>query len=99
MASIYDRAGWKMGGTRDKYIKYESVGGQFLGRTLCGLNSLVKEFSTSPLSLIWMQESYPILIHIFRSNAVGGMQMAPKNIRSNKDMFNILGISSWVFKT
>jgi hypothetical protein len=48
MSSICNRAGWKMGGTRDKYIKYESAGDQFLGRTLCGLSSLVKEFSTSP---------------------------------------------------
>jgi hypothetical protein len=48
MASICNWAGWKIGGTRDKYIKYDSAGDQFLGRTLCGLNSLVKEFSTSP---------------------------------------------------
>jgi hypothetical protein len=36
------------GGTRDKYIKYKLASDQFLGRTLCGLSSLVKEFSTSP---------------------------------------------------
>ena len=48
MASICNRAGWKMGGTRDKYIKYESAGDQFLGRTLCGFSSLTKEFSLSP---------------------------------------------------
>lgn len=48
MSSICNRAGWKLGGTRDKYIKYEAAGDQFLGRTLCGLNSLTKEFSLSP---------------------------------------------------
>jgi hypothetical protein len=48
MASICNRTGWKMGGTRDKYIKYEAAGDQFLGQTLCGLDSLVKEFSVPP---------------------------------------------------
>ena len=48
MSSICSRAGWKLGGARDKYIKFESAGDQFLGRTLCGLNPLVKEFSFSP---------------------------------------------------
>jgi hypothetical protein len=48
MSSICNRAGWKMGGTRGKCIEYEAAGDQFLRRTLCGLNSLVKEFSTSP---------------------------------------------------
>jgi hypothetical protein len=48
MSSICNRAGWKLGGTRDKYIKYEAAGDQFLGRTLCGLNSLTKHFSVSP---------------------------------------------------
>lgn len=48
MSAICNRAGWKLGGTRDKYIKYEGAGDQFLGRTLCGLNSLTKEFSMSP---------------------------------------------------
>lgn len=48
MASICNRAGWKLGGTRDKYIKYEAAGDQFLGRVLCGLNPLSKEFSLSP---------------------------------------------------
>jgi hypothetical protein len=48
MSAICNRAEWKLGGTRDKYIKYEAAGDQFLGRTLCGLNSLTKEFSMSP---------------------------------------------------
>ena len=48
MASICNRAGWKKGGTRDKYIKHESAGDQFLGHTLCGLSSITKKFSISP---------------------------------------------------
>ena len=48
MAAICNRAQWKMGGTRDKYIKFENAGDQFLGRSLTGLNSLQKEFSISP---------------------------------------------------
>ena len=38
MSSIYNRAGWTIGGTRDKYIKFENAGDRFLGRTLEGLN-------------------------------------------------------------
>ena len=45
MAPICNRAGWKMGGTRDKYIKFENAGDQFLGRVLCGLNPLSIDFS------------------------------------------------------
>lgn len=48
MSSICTRAGWKLGGSRDKYIKFENAGDQFLGRTLCGLNSLHLEFASSP---------------------------------------------------
>ena len=48
MASICTRAGWKLGGTRDKYIKFENAGDQYLGRVLCGLNCLTMEFSVSP---------------------------------------------------
>jgi hypothetical protein len=48
MSAICNRAGWKMGGSRDKYVKYESAGDQFLGRVVCGLNPLVQEFALSP---------------------------------------------------
>ena len=48
MASICNHAGWSLGGTRDKYIKYDNAQDQFLGRVLCGLNVLGAEFSTSP---------------------------------------------------
>jgi hypothetical protein len=48
MTSICNRAMWKMGVTKDKYIKYEWIGDQFLCRTLCGLSCLVKEFSMPP---------------------------------------------------
>jgi hypothetical protein len=78
MASICNRAGWKMGGTRDKYIKYESAGDQFLGRTLCGLNSLVKEFSTSPPFFNVGAGEICNIDSYLRSNAAGGRQMGPK---------------------
>jgi len=45
MSAICNRAGWKMGGSRDKYIKYESAGDQILGRVICSLNPL---FAVSP---------------------------------------------------
>jgi hypothetical protein len=48
MASICNCAGWSLGGTRDKYIKYENAQDQYLGHVLCGLNVLGSEFSTSP---------------------------------------------------
>ena len=48
MASICNRAGWKMGGTRDKYIKFENAGDQHLGRVLSGLNPLSIDFSLTP---------------------------------------------------
>ena len=37
-----------MGGTRDKYIKFENAGDQHLGRVLCGLNPLSVDFSLTP---------------------------------------------------
>jgi hypothetical protein len=43
-----NHAGWKMGGSRDKYIKYESAGDQFLGRVVCGLDPLLQSFAISP---------------------------------------------------
>ena len=48
MAAICNHAGWALGGSRDKYIKYEAAGDQFLGRTLCGLDPLSISFSVSP---------------------------------------------------
>jgi hypothetical protein len=48
MAAIFNCAGWALGGSRDKYIKYEAAGDQFLGRTLCGLDPLSITFSISP---------------------------------------------------
>ena len=48
MTAIFNRAGWKLGDLCDKYIKYESTGDQFLGRTVCGLDSTGMEFSVSP---------------------------------------------------
>ena len=71
MASIYTRAGWTLGGTRDKYIKYESAGDQFLGRTVCGLNSLVKEFSTSPPFFNMNDGGLGQVDHLIRTHIIG----------------------------
>ena len=72
MAAICNRAGWKMGGTRDKYIKYENAGDQFLGRTLCGLNSLVKEFSiSSPFFNASSNAEVELMDRVLRNNVVG----------------------------
>ena len=48
MASICNRAGWKMGGTRDKYIKFENAGDQYLGRILSGMDCLSPSFAVTP---------------------------------------------------
>ena len=48
MAAICNRAGWKMGGTRDKYIKFENAGDQYLGRVLSGLDALSPSFALTP---------------------------------------------------
>ena len=71
MASICTRAGWTLGGTRDKYIKYESAGDQFLGRTVCGLNSLVKEFSISPPFFNMNGGELGQVDHLIRTHIVG----------------------------
>jgi hypothetical protein len=51
MAANINCAGWALGGLREKYIKYETAGDQFLDTTLCGLNPLSVSFSVSPPSL------------------------------------------------
>jgi len=48
VASICIRAGWSMGGVRDKYMKYEAAGDQFVGRCASCLDLLSKEFAISP---------------------------------------------------
>ena len=48
MSSICNCAGWTLGDTRDKYIKYENAQDQFLGRVLCGFNILSEGFSNLP---------------------------------------------------
>ena len=48
MASICLCAGWSMGPVRERYIHYKKAGDQFVGRTVCGLNSMSTEFGISP---------------------------------------------------
>ena len=72
MAAICNRAQWKMGGTRDKYIKYENAGDQFLGRTLTGLSSLQKEFSISPPFFNTEAAELTAIDGLLRTHVVGG---------------------------
>ena len=48
MVAICNRAGWALVGSRDKYIKYEAAGDQFLSHTMCGFDPLSITFSVSP---------------------------------------------------
>ena len=49
MASICLRAGWSMGPIKDRYIHYEKLGDQFVGRSVTGISSLSKDFGMSPV--------------------------------------------------
>ena len=42
-------SGWVMGGVKDKYLKFESAGYQYLGQCATGLYHLKKYFSVSIL--------------------------------------------------
>ena len=75
MASICNCAGWTIGGTRDKYIKFENAGDQFLGRVLCGLNSLTKEFSISPPFFLLQEQELEQVDELLRDHVVGGYQV------------------------
>ena len=48
IVSICVRAGWVMGGVKDRYLKRESAGDQYVGRCAAGLDQLSKTFSVSP---------------------------------------------------
>ena len=48
ISSLCIRAGWVMGGMKDKYIFNEKAGDQYVGRCASLLNQLTKEFAVSP---------------------------------------------------
>ena len=48
IVSICVRAGWVMGGVKDRYLKRESAGDQYVGRCAAGLDQLSKSFAISP---------------------------------------------------
>jgi hypothetical protein len=48
IVSLCIRAGWVMGGVKDRYLKYESAGDQFVGRCAACLDILSKHFAISP---------------------------------------------------
>ena len=48
IVSICLRLGWKMGGVKDKYLKRENEGNQYVGRCASCLNHLEKEFYVMP---------------------------------------------------
>ena len=47
--SLCIQAGWSMGGVKERYLKYKSAGGQYVGHCACGLNPLSADFAISPL--------------------------------------------------
>ena len=48
IAPICIRAGWVIGGPKDKYVFHESAGDQYVGRCASCLSQLDKEFACSP---------------------------------------------------
>lgn len=48
IVSVCIRAGWTMGGVKDRYLKYEAAGDQFVGRCAACLDLLSKDFAISP---------------------------------------------------
>ena len=48
IVSICVRAGWSMGGVKDKYLKRENAGDQYVGRCASCLDQLDKTFAVSP---------------------------------------------------
>ena len=48
IVSICVRSGWVMGGVKDRYLKHESAGNQYVGCCTAGLDQLSKIFAISP---------------------------------------------------
>ncbi|CAM9207214.1 unnamed protein product [Phaeothamnion confervicola] len=48
MPAICMRAGWSMGSIQDRYIRYESAGDQYVGRTVSGLPLSTHDFCVLP---------------------------------------------------
>jgi hypothetical protein len=48
IVSICLRAGWVMGGVKDRYLKYERAGDQYVGRCASCLDQTSKNFAVSP---------------------------------------------------
>ena len=42
------QCGWVMGGVKDKYLKYEAAGDQYIGMCASWLNQFSKEFAVTP---------------------------------------------------
>ncbi|GFH55956.1 hypothetical protein CTEN210_12433 [Chaetoceros tenuissimus] len=52
------RAGWALGGVKDKYLFRENAGDQYVGRCASGLNQLDKSFAISPPYFDFSKLSY-----------------------------------------
>lgn len=46
-AAVCNRAGWSMGGVKDRYLQYEEAGDQVCGRTVAGLDVNSHKFAVS----------------------------------------------------
>ena len=42
---------------KDQYIHYDKAGDQFLGRSVTGISSLIKDFVNSPVHWYWTDSS------------------------------------------
>ena len=48
IVSIFIRAGWVMGGVKDRYVKYKFSGDQYFGRCASGIDQNSKKIDFSP---------------------------------------------------
>ncbi|KUF87133.1 hypothetical protein AM587_10002055 [Phytophthora nicotianae] len=46
--AVHLRAGWALGGVQDRYLRHDSAGDMFVGRTVSGLPILDADFATLP---------------------------------------------------
>ncbi|OWZ06823.1 hypothetical protein PHMEG_00020873 [Phytophthora megakarya] len=48
LVAVHLRAGWSIGGVQDRYLRHDTAGDLFVGRTVTGLSILQPEFAALP---------------------------------------------------
>ena len=76
--AIANRAGWTMG-VSSLYIQYQSAGDQYVGRTVCGLNSLDPSFAVLPPC--FKQDVDPSLIRLIMRTCFSGFNDVSPELR------------------